>query len=200
MFNLSRPLHPYVLWQINPTKFPINAYEISFIALVISCAGYVIVSLCQTLRISFSPFRVSWREDKLFNLDKMLHRGEYADDKSKVITTKWTLGNIFSKLIGITPEYTKGDRIIARAVFFYTFGYRFMGTFVLVLLLNSLSRWGKHGWSNYYLVTILLVPFCVALVSTFWFMIGGICDLRRLFIDLEARKRDYSDDGRVEKG
>ena len=199
MFNISRPLHPYVLWQINPTKFPINAYEISFIALVFSCTGYVVVSLCQTLRVSFRPFRISWREDKLFNLEKMLHRGKYADDKSKVITTKWTLRNIFNKLIGITPEYTKGDRIIARAVFLYSFGYRFLGTFVLVLILNSLSRWGKFGWSNYYLITILLVPFCVALVSTFWFMIGGICDLRRLFIDLEARKRDFTDDGRVEK-
>ena len=129
----------------------------------------------------------------------MLHRGEYADDKSKVITTKWTLRNTFSKLIGINPEYTKGDRIIAYAVFCYTFIYRFLGTFVLVLVLNLLSPWGKRGWSNYYLVTILLVPFSVALISTFWFMIGGICNLRQLFIDLEARKRDFSDDGRVEK-
>ena len=199
MWNISRPLHPYVQWEINPTKFPINAYEISFLALVSSCAVYVIVSLCQTLRITWKPFRISWREDKLFNLEKMLHRGEYADDKSKVITSKWTLRNTFSKLIGISPEYTKGDRVISYAVFCYSFIYRFLGTFVLVLLLNLLSPWGKRGWSNYYLVTILLVPFCVALISTFWFMIGGICDLRHLFIDLEARKRDFADDGRVEK-
>ena len=199
MWNISRPLHPYVLWQINPTKFPINAYEISFIALVASVIAYVIVSLCQTLRITWKPFRISWREERLFNLEKMLHRGEYADDKSKVITTKWTLRNTFGKLIGINPEYTKGDRVIAYAVFCYTFVYRFLGTFVLVLVLNLLSPWGKRGWSNYYLVTILLVPFSVALISTFWFMIGGICNLRQLFIDLEARKRDFSDDGRVEK-
>ena len=199
MFNISRPLHPYVLWQINPIKFPINAYEISFLALISSCIGYVIVSLCQTLRISWRPFRISWREERLFNLDKMLHRGEYADDKSKVITSKWTLRNTFSKLIGITPEYTRGDRAIAYGVFCYTFVYRFLGTFVLVALLNCLSPWGRHGWSNFYLVTILLVPFGVALISTFWFMIGGIIDLRHLFIDLEARKRDFADDGRVEK-
>jgi len=199
MFNVSRPLHPYVLWQINPTKFPINAYEISFLALIASCLAYVIVSLCQTLRVNWRPFRLSWREERLFNLDQMLHRGEYSDDKSKVITTKWTLRNTFSKLIGITPEYTRGDRAIAYGVFVYTFIYRFIGTFVVVLLLNMLSPWGKRGWSNFYLVTILLVPFGVALISTFWFMIGGICDLRHLFIDLETRKRDYSDDGRVEK-
>ena len=199
MFEISRPLHPYVLWQMNPHKFPINAYEISFIAVLFSCLGYVIVSLCQTLRITLHPFRISWREERLFNLEKLLHRGKYADDKSKVITSKWTLRNTFSKLIGITPEYTKGDRAIAYGVFLYTFIYRFLGTFALVLLFNWLSPWSKRGWSNYYLVTILLVPFCVALISTFWFMIGGICDLRHLFIDLEARKRDFSDDGRVEK-
>ena len=199
MWNISRPLHPYVQWEINPTKFPINAYEISFIALVASCVVYVIVSLCQTLRITWKPFRIAWKEERLFNLEKMLHRGEYADDKSKVITSKWTLRNTFSKLIGITPEYSKGDRVLAYAVFCYTFVYRFLGTFVLVLVLNLLSPWAKRGWSNYYLVTILLVPFCVALISTFWFMIGGICNLRQLFVDLEARKRDYSDDGRVDK-
>ena len=201
MWNISRPLHPYVQWQINRTEFPINAYEISFIALMTSCFCYVVVSLCGTLRITLRPFRISWREDRLFNLDKMLHRGEYADDKSKVITSKWTLRNTFGKLIGITPEYTKGDRAIAYGVFFYTFAYRFLGTFLVVLLINCIPKlkWTTRGWSNYYLVTILLVPFCVALVSTFWFMIGGICDLRHLFIDLEARKRDFSDDGRVDK-
>ena len=197
----SSPFHPWIDWKMSSTKFPINAFEISLMAILLSCLSYVIVSLAQTLRIQWRPFRLVWREDRLFNLEKMLHRGKYADDKSKVISEKWTLRNTFSKLIGITPEYTKGDRIIAYGVFCYTFVYRFLGTFVLVLLLNlhPQLRWGKTGWSNYYLVTILLVPFCVALISTFWFMIGGICDLRHLFIDLEARKRDFSDDGRVDK-
>ena len=198
-YLLSKPFHPFVVWQMNPHKFPINAFELSFIAIVVSASCYVIVSLCQTLRISFSPFKVSWREDKLFNLEKMLHRGQYADEKSKVITTKWTLGNIFSKLIGINPEYTKGDRIIARAVFCYTFGYRFLLTFLLVVLLNWLSPWGKRGWSNYFFITTLAVPFVVGLISTVWFMGGGILNLRDLFRDLETRKRDFSDDGRVEK-
>ena len=201
MWNVSRPLHPYVLWQINPTKFPINAYEISFLALVASCLGYVIVSLCQTLKIRLYPFGVSWREDRLFNLEKMLHRGEYADDKSKVITSKWTIRNTFSKLIGITPEYSKGDRAIAYGVFCYTFVYRFLGTFLIVLILNCIPqlKWGKTGWSHYYLVTTLVIPFCVAIVSTVWFMTGGIHNMYHLFRDLETRKRDFSDDGRVEK-
>jgi hypothetical protein len=84
-------------------------------------------------------------------------------------------------------------------VFVYTFIYRFLGTFGLVLLLNWISPWGVRGWSNYYYLTTLAIPFVVALISTVWFMWGGINDLRHLFIDLEARKRDFSDDGRVNK-
>ena len=183
--NVSAPFHPFVEWQMSATKFPINAYERLFIALLISIVCYVAVSL------------ITYR--KPFNLEKMLHRGEYADDKSKVITSKWTLKNTFSKLIGITPEYTKGDRIIARSVFCYTFIYRFIICFVLVLLVNTVSPWRPRQWSVYYLITLIIVPTIVGLVSTFWFSIGGIIDLKQMFHDLAARKRDFTDDGRVDK-
>ena len=181
----SSPFHPFVVWKMDAQKFPINAYERLFIALLISIVCYVAVSL------------ITYR--KPFNLEKMLHRGEYADDKSKVITTKWTLKNIFSKLIGINPEYTKGDRIIARSVFCYTFIYRFLICFVLVLIINRISPWRPRQWSVYYLITLIIVPTIVGLISTFWFSIGGIIDLKRMFHDLAARKRDFTDDGRVEK-
>ena len=183
--SASAPFHPFVVWKMDAIKFPINAYERLFIALVISIICYVAVSL------------ITYRRP--FNLEKMLHRGEYADDKSKVITTKWTLRNIFSKLIGITPEYTKGDRIIARAVFCYTFIYRFLICFVLVLILNRIWPWAPKQWSVYYLITLIVVPTIVGLMSTFWFSIGGIIDLKRMFHDLAARKRDFTDDGRVDK-
>ena len=181
----SAPFQPIVVWKMDAQKFPINAYERLFIALLISIICYVVVSL------------ITYR--KPFNLEKMLHRGEYADDKSKVIATKWTLKNIFSKLIGINPEYTKGDRIIARAVFCYTFIYRFLICFVLVLIVNRFWPWRSPQWSLYYLTTLIIIPSIVGIVSTFWFSIGGIIDLKRMFHDLAARKRDFTDDGRVDK-
>ena len=46
---------------------------------------------------------------------------------------------------------------------------------------------------------MLAIPFVVGIITSVWFFIGGVIDLRRLFRDLEARKRDFSDDGRVEK-
>ena len=183
--SASAPFHPYVVWKMDATRFPINAYERLFIALLISIVCYVVVSL------------ISYRRP--FNLEKMLHRGEYADDKSRTVSYAWSLKTVFSKLIGITPEYSRGDRIIARGVFTYTFIYRFVVCFLLVLLLNLISPWKPAAWSVYYLITLIIVPSIVGIVSTFWFSIGGIIDLRRMFRDLAARKRDFTDDGRVDK-
>ena len=185
--TVSRPLNPWIDWKMSDKKFPINAYEILFIAMIASCIFYIIGSL------------VTYRRP--FNLDKMLHRGEYADEKSIVPEkNSWTLKNIFGKLIGITSEYTKSDRIIAYSVFIYTFIYRFFLTFILVLLINTFTGgWSNRVWSIYYLITILIVPFAVGLVSSVWFFIGGAIDIRHLFRDLEARKRDFSDDSRVKQ-
>ena len=182
---LSKPFQPYIEWKMDPFKFPINAYEILFFAMLVSIILYVVVSLLT--------FR------KPFNLDKMLYRGEYADDKSKVVSSTWTWRNVFGKLIGISPEYTKIDRGIAWSVFIYTFIYRFIITFFLVLILNGISPWGIREWNIYYIVTMLAIPFVVGIITSVWFFIGGVIDLRYLFRDLEARKRDFSDDGRVEK-
>ena len=44
----------------------------------------------------------------------------------------------------------------------------------------------------------MLVPGFVAAISTVWFSIGGLRDLRQLFRDLKTRKIDVLDDGRVE--
>ena len=182
---LSKPFQPYIDWQMDAKKFPINAYEILFIAVVASCVFYIVFSLAT--------------RRKPFDLDKMLHRGEYADDKTKVITSSWSLRNIFGKLIGISPEYTKSDKAIAYSVFFYTFIYRFFLTFIVVLIFNAVTRWENPTWSMYYLITMVVVPFVVGAISSVWFFVGGVIDLRHLFRDLEARKRDFSDDGRVEK-
>ena len=135
---------------------------------------------------------------KPFNLDKMLHRGEYADEKS--LKPPAVKRSIFSRIIGITPEYTKGDRIIAYSVFSYTFIYRFCCTFILVIIWNTVSPWKPSWWDKYFLITSLIVPGIVAAISSVWFLIGGLFDLRRLFRDLAVRGEiDENDNGVVEK-
>ena len=132
-------------------------------------------------------------------MDRMLHRGAYADPgEHKATRSDWSIRGVCKALLGITPEYTKGDRIIAYAYFAHNFIYGFIGIFVVVALWNWLRPLSIRFWSNYFLVTMLLVPMAVAAVATVCFFIGGVRDLKRLFHDLEDRRRlDDTDDGRV---
>lgn len=181
---VSRPFNPYITWEMNPVKFPINSYEIYFMIMIVSLALYIGVSL------------LARREP--FNLDRMLHRGKYDIAGDHRAHEAWSLRGIFAKLIGITPEYTRGDKFIAWSVFAYTFIYGFLIAFVFVAIYNVFSPWPIEWWGHYFFIVSLLVPGIVALVSTVWFTIGGIIDLRYLFRDLRDRVDNPLDDGRVE--
>ena len=52
-------------------------------------------------------------------------------------------------------------------------------------------------WSTYFFITTIVFGLIVGSVSTVWFMIGGIVDLRRLFKDLAVRVNNPLDDGWV---
>jgi hypothetical protein len=181
---VSKPLNPYIVWEMNPVKFPINSYEIYFLTMLASLVLYIGVSY------------LTRREP--FNLDRMLHRGKYNLDGENKAHSKWTLRTVWGKLIGITPDYTRGDKVIAWGVFLYTFGYIFCGAFVGVVIWNLFSPWPNLWWGHYFFVVFLLVPGIVAAITTIWFGWGGILDLFRLFRDLHAREVNHLDDGRVE--
>ena len=181
---ISAPLNPYVVWKMDPVKFPINSYEIYLVTMIITITLYIGVSLLT--------------QKEPFNLDRMLHRGIYSDDGVGIRPEKMTLRKLFNKFIGITEEYTRGDRIIAWGVFGYSFIYNFIICFVLVIIWNIVTPWPLQWWGYYFFITTLLVPGIVAFISTFWFGIGGVIDLIRLFRDLEHREADILDNGVVE--
>ena len=105
--------------------------------------------------------------------------------------------NLFSRLIGITPEYTLGDKVIAYSVFFYSVVYSVGIIFFAIVIWNLISPWPKEWWTIKFYITTLLVPGIVGVVSTVWFLIGGIHDARQLFIDLEKRVEDPDDNGQI---
>ena len=183
LVTVSAPFHPWISWSMNPVKYPINSMEIYFISMVLGVGGYIIGSL-----LTYKPY----------DLDKLLHRGKYADGPEPV-REKWTLRTIFKKLVGITPEYTRGDRFLAYLVFFYSIGYSMMLLFVGTIIWNIFAPWPDHWWSARYLITSIIVPIIVGCISTVWFLIGGIRDMRRLFIDLGKRVIDENDNGQVLK-
>ena len=112
---------------------------------------------------------------KPYNLDKLFHRGEYADEaeKARLAQLKGKKISILSRIVGIDNEYTLGDKIIAWSVFCYSIIYRLGLAFFAVLLWNVASPWPSAWWGKYYYVTHLIIPIIVGCVSTVWFLWGA---------------------------
>ena len=171
--NMSAPFEPWVLWRMSAIKFPINSREIMFISMIMSITMYCLVSWLTCRR----PF----------NLERMLHRGKYTVDGEVKHFEKLTFRNFFRKAIGITPDYTLGDKIIAYTTFIWSFGVAFLLFFVGTIIWNTFSPWPIEGWGWRLFILSVVVACVKALISMVWFMIGGIIDLRQLFRDLAAR-------------
>lgn len=181
---ISAPFNPYIVWEMNSVKFPINSTELLFLSMLFSIFMY--------WSISFLTFK------KTFNLDRMLHRGIYNIDGENKNRAKFTCRTLLSYFVSITPEYTRGDKIIAWSFFGYTFIYQFLLCFIGVAIWNVFSPWPMKWWGGNFFITSLLVPAIIGIISTFWFFIGGVIDMKRLFHDLARRQEDPLDNGQVE--
>ena len=202
--RLAEPLNPWVDWsfgfnsgestletavQLFREKFFMNSAEIYFTSMVLSVIAY-----CAG---SWLAIKLGRRE--VFNLDRLLHRGAYADEaeKARLESAKTAKISLIGRLVGIDPEYTRGDKIIAWSVFCYTFVYQVGLVFCGVLVWNVVRPWPSAWWGTYYYVVHLIVPICIGCVSTVWFLWGGIRDGIQLFKDLDKRVSDASDNGFV---
>lgn len=181
--GVSRPFEPYVLWRVTPDQFPINSQEIYFLGLLVSIFSYIAVSLLTS------------RES--FNMDRMLHRGVYTHKGEKpVVHERVTWGNLWQKLLGFTPEYTRGDKALAWSVFIYSMGWGF-GSFVIIALWNLITPWPDTWWAGWFLIQNIIIAGIIGVVTSIWFTIGGSIDLYRLFRRLEEEDVNVLDDGRV---
>ncbi|HVP13636.1 MAG TPA: sodium:solute symporter [Phycisphaerae bacterium] len=188
-----------IIKQHDP-KFWLTGRELSFWAMVLAIAAYILVSL-------LGPRAV-------FNMDKLLHRGAYAvaDDTtaladvgrvSPATPTPADVGRVppapptqhWWEKLGFTREFTGADRWIT----YITLGWPLVWTVIFIAgtaynlavdvpETSWLSFW--HGWTWFILAGAIIV--------TTWFTIGGIRDLRELFRLLRLRRAAPTDDGRVE--
>ena len=179
----SAPFEPIIKWRMNSDKFPINSQEVYAIAMLLSISLYVIVSL------------LTCRQP--FNMERMLHRGKYHREGTKVEKQTLTLRNLIPRLIGVTNQYTKGDKILAWSVFLYSFGWGFCFCFAAIAIWNVFSPWSNHGWSIWFFIQNFIISGLIGVISTIWFTIGGARDLRRLFKALAKKEENILDDGRV---
>jgi SSS family solute:Na+ symporter len=162
-----------IIESIKP-DFPLTGMDMYGITILTSFIVYVVVSLC------------SRRSD--FEMDKMLHRGKYASIEQD--QEKPAAG--FKALI--TKEFTKGDKFIYIAVIVWTLGW--FGVFVAgtayALIFGLSDKWWASFWKAYIYITLSL-----GIVTTIWFIIGGMFDVKDILRLLSTIKRNPLDDGRV---
>ncbi len=187
---------PFVYWEVTPDKFPITGQEIYLITIIGAVGSYIGISL------------LTCRET--YNLQRMLHRGEYAREEEvgeaeketneqENITTdqpkrkppkKWQ-----RLILGFDENFTKGDKVLSVSVFCWSM--TIFSLFLFALIYNAFSRFTSDGWATYFFITKVIMAMAMGAVTTVWFTIGGVRDLRQMFKRLATLHRNTADDGRV---
>lgn len=162
--------------------FPLTGQEVYFFSMVVAWILYVTLSLTDR---------------HTFNLDKMLHRGEYvvASDRQATggrdIAREWN----WRMALGITEEFTRGDKII----YGITIGKSLMFFILWIVMTITWYTVGisNDGWATYHYYVNAMFFIGTSFIVMVWLSIGGLKDLVALLKDLKEAKRDFSDDGTV---
>jgi SSS family solute:Na+ symporter len=176
------PIVGLILEQVWATRydksFPIDYKWMSAIAIGGAILSYVIVSLLG--------------RGEPFNMDRMLHRGEYALESHEGSSSKekWRFSNLF----GFTPQFTWGDKLIYGFTIFKNM--LFFAVVIIVSPIALIYGLTNDQWAHchYYMLLFSLI---VGIISAVWLAIGGFRDLGRLFKRLRDAQRDNMDDGSV---
>lgn len=161
-------------------KFPINSQIYFFLTILIVSCVYVIVSLCDR---------------KIYELDKLLRRGRYAAKEDQIVIHQEKI-RWYEKLFGVSKEFGWFDKLTAYIIVGWCLGWAIfvvIGTVVTKIFPFEDSQWIAF-WKFY-----LIIGAVLAVGVTLWFVIGGFRDLFRMFKQLGTEKRDFKDDGFVEK-
>jgi SSS family solute:Na+ symporter len=167
------------------TDTVINGIHMAVFAVFFSYAVYIIVSLTTC--------------KKPFNMNKLLHRGEYAVEeaaKEKAAKAAET-ANIpkILRMMGITREFTLPDRIIYVTMILWTAGWSL--TFIIGTIYNlTLRELSSEEW-KFWWALMLGIQGIVSVGSAIWFAIGGAGDTLYLFRKLAHIEVDERDDGTV---
>ena len=187
--GVSKPFEPVIVWRVNEEGFPMNAQEVFLITIILCITVYIITSLLTC--------------KEKFNMDRLLHRGKYQRKEDMVSTRtrqevrqKKFTSFLKKNLLGIDKKFSKSDKLISLSVFYYWVCYA-AGVPVIVMIWNIFSPWPGDWWGVYFFVTLVVMGCIIGVISTVWFLLGGIIDLRRLFRRLALKEENILDDGRV---
>jgi len=168
-----------IIHQVNENFF-INGQVFWALSMGASLLVYVVVSL-----LSRKP---------AFNLDKLLHRGEYAIKEETHIVAPEPVRGL--KILGIGKEFTRGDKII----YYITYGWTILWTLVFIVgtIYNLTHEVSDSVWMKYWQIS-MEINVAISIVVTIWFLIGGVRDLKVMFRRLQTMERDDSDSGFISR-
>ena len=164
--------------------FWFTGQEVYFGAMLVAGTMYVVFSLLG--------------ERRVFNVDKLLHRGEYVVESDHQATggvavakQKWN----WRSALGITADFTRGDKIIygitiGKAILFF-------GLWLVMTTAVYTVGVSEEGGATYHYYVNAMFFIVTSFVVMVWLSIGGIRDLLRLYQDLKVAQRDHADDGTV---
>jgi Na+/proline symporter len=175
---------PGINWKVEPKIFPINSQWIFFFSMITAATGYIALSL------------VEWLVQKrpAFNMDKLLHRGEYAIQGEHEKEIKKPPTGIRAILPSV--EFTKSDKFIYYAKLVWSLVWFVI--FVVISFYNLAFDVPDSAWATFWTWKICIV-LVIGIGTTIWFFIGGVHDIRDMMITLKTVKRNVLDDGMVVK-
>lgn len=165
--------------------FPINGQEFWAIAMAASTLIFVLVSL-------LGPRRV-------YDLERLLHRGRHADPHARRAAPAAgpAPARGIWRALGVTTEFTRGDRFVFAANYLWTFGW--FAVFVAGTVTNLVRPVSDAAWVRFWKV-FLAIHIAMATATCLWFTAGGFADLREMLRRLRVESRDPTDDGFVARG
>ena len=174
-----RDLVPGIDWKITPERFPFSSQWMFFFTMGLSVGAYVVLSLLQAVVGRTQPY----------DLDLLLHRGIYSDGTSFEKISGW-------RAILPSAEFTGGDCVIYWGKLAWSTVW--LVVFVVGTIINLATDVSEDAWAAYWRIYLLIIG-VVGTLTTVWFLIGGIVDLKKLLADLRAEKVDPIDVGFVKR-
>ncbi|NOZ19885.1 MAG: sodium:solute symporter [Planctomycetes bacterium] len=173
---------PGINWKVCREHFPFHGQWINFFAMLSAITGYVACSLYAWLVL----------KRPAFDMDRMLHRGQYAiqGDHAKGIETP----PVGLKAVLPSEEYSRTDRWIYYGKFGWTMAW--FAIFAVGTIINLTWGMSNDGWATFWWWKIV-VTVIIGVGTTIWFLAGGIHDMIDLYKTLRTVKRDHLDSGMV---
>ena len=176
----------YLRSSDHATRFPINGQYVNAMSMASAILTYVLVSLLTSR--------------KPFDLAKMLHRGQWnVDTAGNPAPLPEPPPRTWRALLGIDEHFSPGDKRISIALFVYSMLW--FTIFAVVSLWNLGRMWLGRGpapdtwWVSYWFYTGIVWPIVLGTITSVWFTIGGVNDLRKLFAALRMTPVNPADDG-----